>query len=349
MAEVSGCHAGEGAGEMWFRFGDPDRALAGVRLLQRIGVKSTDFGYDEQARAWALAIPRPAAWRIEYQFELRHPDGRTETVNDPGNPRRVTTAFGDKSVLECPDYAPPGWLDAPAPEAPARDLTVPAPALGADVAVRVYGPDRPTGLALVAHDGPEFDRLAALGRFRAAMVAAGRLPDHHLVLLAHGDRNDWYSANPAYAEALTGAVLPAVAAELGGLRSVVGMGASLGALALLHAHHHDPGAFAGLFLQSGSFFLPRLDPQERGFPPYRRIVRFVARAMRAPARPVPTVLTCGAVEENLGNNRCMAEALRRHGYPATLAEFPDGHNVTAWRDVLDPHLVDLLGRVWRDA
>ena len=32
-------------------------------------------------------------------------------------------------------------------------------------------------------------------------------------------------------------------------------------------------------------------------------------------------------------------------YPGTLAEFPDGHYVTAWRDALDPHLVDLLNRV----
>ncbi|HEU5108750.1 MAG TPA: alpha/beta hydrolase-fold protein, partial [Micromonosporaceae bacterium] len=337
MEEASGCDAGE----LWFRFGDPDRALGGVRLVQRIGIKTTDFWYDEQARAWMLAIPRPAAWRVEYQFELRHPDGRTETVNDHGNPRLVPGAFGDKSVLECPDYAPPAWLDAPVPEQAARGLAVPAPSLGRDVDVRVYGPDRPTGLALVAHDGPEFDRLAGLSRFSAAMVAAGRLPEHHLVLLAPGERDDWYSANPAYAEALAGAVLPAVSGELGGLRSVVGLGASLGGLALLHAHHHDPGAFAGLFLQSGSFFLPRLDPQERGFPAYRRIIRFVARAMREPGRPVPAVLTCGAVEENLANNRCMAAALRRHGYPATLVEFPDGHNFTAWRDTLDPHLVGL--------
>jgi enterochelin esterase family protein len=345
MAEVSGCDDGE----MWFRFADPDRVFAGVRLQQRIGIKSTDLSYDEQGRSWTLAIPRPAAWRIEYQFELRHPDGRTELVNDPGNPRRVAGAFGDKSVLECPDYAPPAWLDAPVADAPARDLAVAAPTIGRDVEARIVGPDRPTGLALVAHDGPEFDRLGGLSRFRAAMVAAGRLPEHHLVLLSPGDRNEWYSANPAYAEALAGEVLPAVSRELGGLRSVVGVGASLGALAMLHAHHHDPAAFAGLFLQSGSFFLPRLDPQERGFGWYRRVIRFVGRAMREPGRPVATTITCGTVEENLGNNRCLAGALRGHGYPVTLAEVPDGHNFTAWRDALDPHLVDLLRRVWRDA
>jgi enterochelin esterase family protein len=45
----------------------------------------------------------------------------------------------------------------------------------------------------------------------------------------------------------------------------------------------------------------------------------------------------------------MAQALRAQGYPVSLVEVPDGHNFTAWRDALDPHLVGLLARVWRDA
>jgi enterochelin esterase family protein len=345
MEEGCGCDASE----MWFRFADPDRSLAGVRLQQRIGLRPTEFSYDERLRGWTLAVPRPDARRVEYQLELRHPDGRTETVNDPDNVRRVGGAFGEKSVLECPDYAVPAWLDAPVAEGKWRDLAVAAPGLDRDVAVRIWSPDRSTDLALVAHDGPEFDSLGKLGRFSAAMIAADRMPAHHLVLLAPGDRNEWYSANPVYTEALVGAVLPAVSRELGGVRPVVGLGVSLGALAMLHAQRHDPGAFAGLFLQSGSFFLPRLDSQERGFARYRRIIRFVGCAIREPGTPVVTALTCGTVEENLGNNRCMAHALRARGWPVSLAEVPDGHNFTAWRDALDPHLVELLGHVWRDA
>ena len=34
----------------------------------------------------------------------------------------------------------------------------------------------------------------------------------------------------------------------------VGVGVSLGALAMLHAHRTQPPAFDALFLQSGSFF-----------------------------------------------------------------------------------------------
>ena len=60
---------------------------------------------------------------------------------------------------------------------------------------------------------------------------------------------------------------------------------------------------------------------------------------------MPTVLTCGAGEENVHNNRLMAAALAAQGYPATLHEVAGGHDFTAWRDAFDPHLTRLLGRV----
>jgi enterochelin esterase-like enzyme len=350
MDQVSRC----GMDKLWFRLDDPDLTFGGVRLQQRSGLRDTEFQYDDHERAWTLVVPRSPAWRVEYQFEVRYPDGRTQTLNDPGNPRRAPGAFGDRSVLECPDYAAPAWLDAPASAGAWRELAVPVPTLGADgeagtVPVRIWSPDTAADLVLVAHDGPEFDRLGSLQQFCASMIAAGRVPPHNLVLLPPGDRNEWYSANPAYAEGLTGALLPAVARAVGSDRPVVGLGVSLGALAMLHGQRHDPGAFAGLFLQSGSFFLPRLDPQERGFAQYRRIVRFVAQVMRTPGVPVATTLTCGTVEENLANNRCLTRTLRAQRYPVSLVEVPDGHNFTAWRDALDPHLVTLLAQAWRDA
>jgi len=128
---------------------------------------------------------------------------------------------------------------------------------------------------------------------------------------------------------------------------VVGAGASLGALAMLHAQRRYPADFAGLFLQSGSFFQPRFDRQESGFARWLRIVRFTGRVLRRADGPaVPAVLTCGTVEENLANNRDMAAGLRRHGYPVTMIENPDAHNWVGWRDCLDPHLTALLQRVW---
>ena len=107
---------------------------------------------------------------------------------------------------------------------------------------------------------------------------------------------------------------------------------------MLHAEHLHPGTFCALFLQSGSYFTPRHDAHEARFARYERIVAFV-EAVRAV--DVPAVLTCGAPEENVHNNRLMA---RRLGAP--LHETPDLHNFTNWRDALDPHLTRLLARVW---
>jgi enterochelin esterase family protein len=117
---------------------------------------------------------------------------------------------------------------------------------------------------------------------------------------------------------------------------------------MLHAHRRHPAALGGLFLQSGSFFVPEYDRQESGFPGYPQIVRFVRRVLRGGSHgaPVPAVLTCGRIEENLHNNRRMTQALRDQGHPAALHEVPDAHNYVGWRDAFDPYLTDLLARVW---
>src|SRR5207244_9697216 len=97
----------------------------------------------------------------------------------------------------------------------------------------------------------------------------------------------------------------------------VGIGASLGALALLHAHRVEPRTFAGLFLQSGSYFRRRTDRQESGFGRFGRIERFVGTVLngRGELRPVTTTITCALDEENYGNNAAVARALAEQGYP----------------------------------
>jgi len=169
-----------------------------------------------------------------------------------------------------------------------------------------------------------------------------------VALLPPGDRNEWYSASAAYGRSLGRLVLPALRGLVPVTGRPVGMGASLGALAMLHAERASPGAFAGLFLQSGSFFTARLDRQESGFPRYGRIVRFVRGVRRATAagEPIPVVMTCGTEEDNIHNNRLMAAALADQGYPVQLAELPSRHDFESWRDGLHPHLTELLASVW---
>ena len=93
-------------------------------------------------------------------------------------------------------------------------------------------------------------------------------------------RNGRYAANPRYAETLASTCVPALRADWATEHAPVLMGQSLGALAALHAAWTRPGVFGGLFLQSGSFFTPELDPQESGYSHWDRVTGFVAIGAR---------------------------------------------------------------------
>src|SRR5262249_41844245 len=87
------------------------------------------------------------------------------------------------------------------------------------------------------------------------------------------------------------------------------------ALVLLHAHWTSLGLLGGLLLQSGIFFRRRFDSHESHVARFDHITRFVstvAGSSPGPA-PIPVTLTCGTDEENLDNNRFLAEALAARG------------------------------------
>lgn len=311
---------------------DAGGGMAGVRLRQEVGLPEEACTFTAVRSHWVLRIDRPPVDRMEYLLALRHADGREELCPDPANPRMVDGAFGPKSVVEFAEYSPPRWVDAGDVAGEATELSIDSTHLGATVHGLLWSPpglgeDAPL---LVVHDGPEYDRLAGITRF----LGSAGVPPVRALLLDPGHRDAWYSANDAYARALHDEVLPSVPASMR-----IGVGTSLGALAMLHAYRHRPGAFDALFLQSGSFFTPELDPQESGFAGFGAVTAFVARELSA---AVPVVMTCGTVEENLANNLAMA---RRLG--AELHEVRDAHNYTAWRDAFDPYLTGLLAKVLR--
>jgi len=330
-----------------FTFPDADRALSGVRLVQDVRIPGDRLAFAWEAGAWNLAIERPPVDRLEYKFELAYSHGDRESVTDPGNPVTAPGAFGERSVLELPGYQRPGWLDSPAPSGRDCPLEIPTRSVKGAVHGRLWSPpgietDQPLPL-LVVHDGPEYDELAQLTTYLSALIAARRIPPVRAALLAPGPRDDWYSADGAYTRALCLAVLPHLKKTVATTRTI-GMGASLGAIAMLHAHRGHAAAFDALFLQSGSYFHARHDAHERRFSHYDRVVRAVDTMLRAKGHrdPVPVVLTCGEIEENVENNRIMARALRAQGYDVALHEVRDVHNYVAWRDAFDPHLSGLL-------
>lgn len=199
---------------------------------------------------------------------------------------------------------------------------------------------------LVVLDGPDYVRRAGLLRLLRRLVTEGRAPPHRVALVTAGDRFETYSASAAYARALAAALDDLVGRGRG---RRVGLGSSLGGLALLHAHQLEPRAFSGLFLQSSSFFRRRTDPQMRRFARFARVDRFVGTVLNAreSARPVPTTITCALDEENYACNAVVAHALAAQGYAVDFHAARGGHDWPTWRRALEAHLPALLRRVWR--
>jgi enterochelin esterase family protein len=341
-----------GAETIKFRHRCPDRGLLALGLDCDPAVPGGRL-FDRQGDTWALDLPRPAPstlHRIEYR--LRH-QGVAEDLLllDEANPSRVRTVFGERSVLELPGYRSPAWLGATAHPGHLTPLVLPSETPD-PVPVTMwephgFGPGDPLPL-LLAHDGPEYDRLAALTHYSGALIAGGVLPPHR-VLLAHPVLRDaWYSGSPQYLRTISGAGLARIR-QLYAVRSpIVVMGASLGGLtALLVGLVGDP-AIGGVFAQSGSFFQVRTDPMEVGFRYFPRIVDRVRAILHArhTDHPLRVGLTCGVLEENAPNNAAMATALERAGHRVSHSEVPDLHNYTAWRDALDPHLTHVLLDTW---
>ncbi len=333
-----------------FHLPDADHDYDGVRLEVDWILGDVDPEFTWAAGSWSLHLPRPAAWRLEYQLTIRRGSDYHWTA-DPGNPRRVPNPFGEKSEIRFPDYREPAWLMTPV-AGPVRNLDIQAGRLTEKVPVRLWSPaglssDRAAPLLLV-HDGSDMAQRGSLLSWASAMSSTSPV---RVALLdpAVGLRNEWYAADPDYADHLAEVVLPALTARvLTG--PVIGLGASLGAVSMLTLQRRHPGSISALALQSGSFFTRKLDAQESQFAQFEQICAAVAMmssgpdltALTAP-RPVPVLMTCGAIEENLANNKQMAAALERQRHPVTLRVVPDAHTMIGWRDAWSPELDDLIG------
>jgi len=327
------------------RYADPGHHAAQVSVWTHLRLGDTTMA--RVAGGWEVRLGDLPVDRLEYLLDV---DGRLRP--DPSNPLVVPGPFGDHSWVALSGYRRPTWLDlAPVP-ADRWPLTLSRTAVGR-IDTELWSPaDAAAGEPLpllITHDGPEMDAYGRLTAYVGALVAAGRLPRMRVALVAAGPRNTRYAANPAYARVLATRLVPALRDAVGVEGRPVLMGQSLGALAALHAAWTDPGTFAGLFLQSGSFFTADLDPQESGFEFWSEVTGFVASvraaAQASPDAPVAT-LTCGTAEENHANNLAMRDQLSRVGVETGWGEMRDGHTWTCWRDTLDPHLTDLLTRVW---
>ena len=335
------------AGDAVLRLEDPECRFRAVRLVGDLFKREPPRSFARLApgKPWTLDLDLPAVDRFEYQLQVVGAEDSVALVLDPAAPT-ASGPFGDKSVWTSPRYAPPVWLESDAAAGTVEPLSLTSRRLRHDVTGLLWTSAGVDGHAplLVVHDGPEYAQHSALLEYLAAAVAAGDAPPLRAALLAPLRRDDHYGASTRYSSALVEELIPALEPR----GTPVGMGASLGALALLHAHRLHPGAFAGLFFQSGSFFQPSSDAWEETHPRFGPITRFVRRVLsaREPAERIPVTMTCGTAEENLANNTALRNALVRQGYDAELALVRDAHNWVAWRDGFHPHLGRLLTRVF---
>lgn len=328
-----------------------ERDADAVRLWQDAGLSPTLTTFERGDHGWTLGLPLdaiPDLLRLEYQFVVSA-DGQEKYLLDPAMPR-VGGAFGDKSSLELPGYRPPAWVDRARADLSLGDPFSVETALGTfDLLLCSPTGDGTVELPLlVVHDGPEMATYARILDFSAAMMAAGQLVSHRVLLLAPGDRDRRYAANDAYADVLAEELLPAANREVATAPDPVIVGASLGGLAALHAEWRRPGTFAGVLAQSGSFFTAQTDPQESGFAYFSEITSFVQQVLTAqvPATFARVALICGRAEENIHCNRLVAERLASLGIGEELVEHRDLHNWVCWRDTFDPTLTALLQQVW---
>ena len=137
---------------------------------------------------------------------------------------------------------------------------------------------------------------------------------------------------------------PAVAAEVGVREAPVAVGVSRGALAMLHAQHRHPGAFAGLSPAVGQLLgAASSTPRSAGFSRWVRVTAFVARgargraSARAPRRP------CSPAAP--GRRTSTTTARWPPPSARSCTSWGDLHNYTARRAALPPHLTGLLAEL----
>lgn len=331
----------------------------------RVWLGFRDFGADtrftavaeDESPLWRVRLPRPPVDRFEYLLTWRHADGHESTSIDPANPKRVPGVFGDHSVVEYPEYREPEWCqagDAANAMGVVESVGLSDSDSGVAVAGELWAPHGSTSdellPLLVANDGREYAQFGDLLGYVGWLGRARPELRCRVMLLDPVNRDRSYSASPAYGRMLTRRLLPELRARFRTRGAPVGMGASLGAVAILQAASSDPGTFGGVLLQSGSFFTEAFDAHESGFRFYPRLLRFTSALDAQPERydGLEVVMTCGTGEENLHNNRAATARLAAVGVNVTLAENRDAHNYIAWRNCWEPHLSNLFSRVWCD-
>lgn len=343
----------EGRSVTFVYHGDADRVnlrhwiygLPTSRPLQRI----------EGTKVWHATIDLPPGSRVEYKFE-RIVGAERQWIMDPLNPYVARDPFGANSVAHAEGYETPDWTQ-PDPEArpgAIEELTYDSRALAGPRRVSLYLPARFRRSRryplLVVHDGGDYLRYSALKVVLDNLIHRLEVQPLIAALSDPLDRAREYAAEERHARFLTEELSPELERRfplVGRPRARGLVGASLGAVASLHAAWSHPGYWGGLLLQSGSFAFSDIGDHGRGdqFDP---VVRFVNEFRERPGRPAERLfLSCGTYEPLIYENRSLVPGLAATGMDVRWVESRDGHNWENWRDRLREGLSWLFpGPLW---
>ena len=284
---------------------------------------------------WFLELPLPEGARLEYKLEVQT-DHRSDWVNDPLNPLTCSNPFGTNSVCRSHGYRVPDFATV-YPDTPTgvfTDLWVVSSSLGGTRKVSVYTPASYVPgekLPLVfVHDGGDYLTYGSMALVLDNLIARGAIPPILAAFSWPVERLNEYAANENHASFVVTEALARIESEYA-VGQKIAMGASLGAVAALHAAWRHPGVFAALLLQSGTF------AQTRGWGSAQNLLAPIAQLLHRlePSRLPPRVfLSCGTYERMIGENRYMAHRLERAGLAVRYVESRDGHTWEAWRDRL---------------
>ena len=194
---------------------------------------------------------------------------------------------------------------------------------------------------------PSTRDYAGLTRFLDVMSWEERIPPLRAALIQPVDRNETYSASALYAAALARELLPEIAKRVPHKRRI-GMGASLGGLAMLHAHRATRSSSTACCSSRAASSGNAPTSRSARFPRYRRITQIHRHGAprrskahgrsrsRSPAAPPRRT----ARTTRPSPLRSARRATRRGS-----ALVRDAHNWTCWRDAFDPHLPALIEAV----
>ena len=310
---------------------DPDRGYQEVVLAQEIVRPRVGPPFEWRDGTWRLDFRRADVDRMEYMLGI---DGRY--LPDPANPLHARGPFGEKSVIEWPEYEAPGWLDSVADAGRVERLEIRCRRLVARVHVLLYatpdppGPMRRSSLhTTVEYAGTRADAVSRRDELGGADPAAARRAhparrpqrDYRLRALRRGARAR--TAGDREARARQAQDASARARRSQDVYRVPGA---------------TPGSSTGLLLNRAASSAA-FDKQESIFPRYRRISRFVGTVLHGldGARPIPVAITCGSEGRGEPRDRVMADA-RAGTFLDDRELFGDLGADPRWRDAFDPHL-----------